>query len=37
MWIGTQNGIAKYDGNNWTVYDETNSLQTIPDIYTMSL
>ena len=37
MWIGTQNGIAKFDGNNWTVYDETNSpLQTIPDIYTMS-
>ena len=37
MWIGAQNGIAKFDGNNWTVYDETNSpLQTTPDIYTMS-
>jgi len=37
MWIGAQNGIAKFDGNNWTVYDETNSpLQYIPDITTMS-
>jgi len=38
MWIGTQDGIAKYDGNNWTVYDYTNSpLQYVPDIYTMSI
>jgi ligand-binding sensor domain-containing protein len=37
MWIGAFNGIAKFDGNNWTVYDETNSpLQYIPDITTMS-
>ena len=37
MWIGAQNGIAKFNGNDWTVYDEMNSpLQLIPDIYSMS-
>ena len=36
LWIGAQNGIAKYDGNSWTVYDETNTqLQTFPDIWSM--
>ena len=37
MWIGAADGLAKFDGNNWTVYDDTNSpLQAIPDIYSMS-
>ncbi len=24
-WIGTHNGIASFDGLNWTVYDASNS------------
>lgn len=31
LWIGTYNGLAKYDGVNWTVYTTTNS--TIPGSY----
>ncbi len=25
MWIGTWMGLAKFDGENWTVYDTSNS------------
>lgn len=25
MWVGTQNGIARFDGNRFTVYDHKNS------------
>jgi ligand-binding sensor domain-containing protein len=28
-WIGTSNGLAKFDGINWTVYDTSNS--RLPD------
>ena len=24
-WIGTWNGLAKFDGTNWTVYNTSNS------------
>jgi len=24
-WIGTENGLAKFDGSNWTTYDTNNS------------
>ena len=25
MWFGTQSGIAKYDGSQWTIYDKTTN------------
>jgi len=30
-WIGTANGLAKFDGTNWTVYNASNS--GLPDNY----
>ena len=36
IWIGAIGGIAKYDGNEWTVYDDLNTpLQYLPDIFTI--
>ena len=26
VWVATENGLAKFDGSNWTVYDQTNGL-----------
>jgi ligand-binding sensor domain-containing protein len=31
-WVGTDDGLAKFDGTTWTVYDESNS--DIPSNYT---
>jgi ligand-binding sensor domain-containing protein len=25
MWLGTDNGLWKYDGTTWTVWNESNS------------
>ena len=27
MWFGTQNGVAKYDGTNWTIFNTTTDPQ----------
>ena len=36
IWIGAIGGLAKYDGQNWTVYDHLNSpLQYWPDIWSI--
>ena len=36
IWIGAVGGLAKYDGNVWTVYDDLNSpLQIHPDIWSI--
>ena len=36
VWVGAIGGLAKYDGNDWTVYDDLNSpLQFLPDIYSI--
>ena len=36
-WIGTDSGLAKFDGTNWTVYNTSNS--NLPDnqIYTIAI
>ena len=36
VWIGAIGGLAKYDRNEWTAYNDLNTpLQYLPDIYTI--
>jgi ligand-binding sensor domain-containing protein len=36
-WIGTSNGLAKLDGNNWTVYDTSNSPIPFAQIFSIAV
>ena len=37
LWIGTGNGLAKYDGTNWIVYNNTNSPLTVKHISSIAI
>jgi ligand-binding sensor domain-containing protein len=37
MWIGTENGLAKFDGTNWIIYDTENSELPHNDVLTLEI
>jgi len=37
VWVGTSEGLVRYDGTNWQLYDTQSGLQSLHDVWAMEV